>query len=100
MLRPPDTVSIEFVRGMLSGLEGSRDACRGWLLDAGIEPALLDQKAARITPDQYVALFGLLMDRLDDEFLGLLGRPLRRGSFALMVRSMLGTATLAHALRD
>ena len=99
MLKPPDTVSIEFVRGMLSGQQASRDAQREWLLDAGIEPSLLDQDAARVTPDQYVALFRLLMDRLDDEFLGLLSRPLRRGSFALMLRSMLGTATLAHALR-
>ena len=99
MLRPPDTVSIEFVRGMLSGLAGSPDACREWLTGAGIEPALLARDAARVTPDQYVALFALLMDRLDDEFLGLLNRPLRRGSFALMLRSMLGAATLAHALR-
>jgi AraC-like DNA-binding protein len=98
MLRPPDTASIEFVRGMLSGTRASSDACRGWLTDAGIEPTLLDAPAARVTLDQYVALFSLLMDRLDDEFLGLLSRPLRRGSFALMLRSMLGTATLAHAL--
>jgi AraC-like DNA-binding protein len=99
MLRPSDTVSIEFVRGMLSGLEASGDKLDGWLVEAGIEPALVDQDAARVTPEQYVALFALLMDRLDDEFLGLLGRPLRRGSFALMLRSMLGAATLAHALR-
>ena len=99
MLKAPDTVSIEFVHGMLSGLDASRDAIQGWLTDAGIAPALLDQPQARVTPEQYVALFALLMDRLDDEFLGLLGRRLRRGSLTLMMRSMLGTASLAHALR-
>ena len=31
MLRPPNTVSIEFVRGMLSGVVSGRDECRGWL---------------------------------------------------------------------
>jgi len=84
---------------MLSGVVSGRDKCQGWLVDAGIEPALLGHDAGRVTPDQYVALFTLLMDRLDDEFLGLLSRPMRRGGFALMLRSMLGTATLAHALR-
>ena len=75
MLKAPDTVSIEFVRGMLSGMVASPDATHAWLTDAGIAPALLDLPAARVTPEQYVALFTLLMERLDDEFLGLLGRP-------------------------
>ena len=43
-----------------------------------------------MTADQYVALFQSLTDRLDDDLLGFLSRPLRRGSFALVVRSAAG----------
>jgi AraC-like DNA-binding protein len=109
MLKAPDTISIEFVRGMLSGVDvdvgvdvgvgGAGPACARWLIDAGIEPGLLAQDAARVTAEQYVALFALLMDRRNDEFLGFLSRPMRRGSFALVARSTLGAPTLAHALR-
>src|ERR1700712_1274326 len=99
MLRPPDTISIEFVRGMLTGVGYPEQPCAGWLSDAGIEPGLLDQPAARVTAEQYVALFQLLMDRRNDEFLGFLSRPMRHGTFALLARSTLGTPTLAHALR-
>ena len=99
MLKPPGTVSIQFLRGMLSGVGHPQQRCTEWLTDAGIDPALIEQPAARVTAEQYVALFALLMDRLDDEFLGFLARPLRRGSFALIVRSTLGSGTLAHALR-
>lgn len=101
MLKPPDTVSIAFVNGMLSGVSSAaggpaRDA---WLIEAGIAPDLLAEPAARITAQQYVALFTRLMDGRDDEALGFFARPLRRGSFALMARSTLGAATLAQSLR-
>ena len=104
MPKPPDTVSIAFVRGMLSALQGEgkpEDAVRieRWLTDAGIAPPLLDESHARVTLDQYVALFAILMERLDDEFLGLLSRPKRRGKLALLLRSTLGAANLRHALR-
>jgi AraC-like DNA-binding protein len=96
MLKPPDTISIAFVQGMLSGVNGP---AAPWLADSGIAPELLDEPAARVTSEQYVTLFSLLMDRCDDEFLGLLSRPLRRGTFALLARSTLGVPTLADALR-
>ncbi|MDQ0084771.1 AraC-like DNA-binding protein [Variovorax boronicumulans] len=103
MLQPPVTIPIAFVHGMLSGIRA-----RGGealldidvaLEDAGIAPALLDENGARITAEQYVALFALLMDRMDDEALGFLTRRLRRGSFALMTRSTLGARTFEVALR-
>lgn len=99
MLKPPDTISIEFVRGMLSGIGHPQQSCDCWLAEAGIEPGLLEQAAARVTPAQYVALFQLLMDRRNDEFLGFLSRPMRRGTFALLARTTLGAPTLGHALR-
>jgi AraC-like DNA-binding protein len=53
---------------------------------------------ARVTADQYVALFQSLTDRLDDDLLGFLSRPMRRGSFALVVRSAAGEDTLERAM--
>ena len=96
---PPVTIPIAFVHGMLSGVQGRGplgDAC---LADAGIARELLAQPAARVTADQYVALFRLLIERLDDDALGLLARPFKRGSFALVARSAMGAATLEVALR-
>jgi AraC-like DNA-binding protein len=99
MLKPPDTISIEFVRGMLSGVGYPERPPLDWLEEAGIAPDLLHHGAARVTADQYVALFQLVMDKRDDEFLGFLSRRMRRGTFALLVRCTLGASTLEHALR-
>jgi len=98
-LSPPVTVSIAFVRGMLSGVRARGQPCDEYLADAGIDPALLEHASARVTADQYVALFQSLTDRLDDDMLGFLSRPLRRGSFALIVRSAAGEDTLERAMR-
>ncbi len=95
-VKPPDTVSIAFVRGMLSGVGGDG---RTWLAAAGIAPSLFDEPSSRVTVDQYVALFAHLMESRDDEFLGFLSRPLRRGTLALLLRSVLGAKDLGQALR-
>jgi AraC-like DNA-binding protein len=99
MLKPPDTISIEFVRGMLSGSGDPEHPPLDWLAEAGIAPDLLSQAAARVTAGQYVALFRLMMERRNDEFLGFLSRQMRQGTFALLVRATIGAPTLAHALR-
>ena len=59
---------------------------------------LLEQVGARVTADQYVALFQSLTDRLDDDLLGFLTKPLRRGSFALVVRSAANEDNLERAM--
>ena len=99
MLRPPVTVPIAFVQGMVSGVQGRGESSDTYLIDAGIAPELLHEAGARVTSDQYAALFRLLIDRLDDEGLGLLSRPLKRGSLALIARSALGAPTLETAIR-
>jgi AraC-like DNA-binding protein len=99
MLHPPVTISIAFVHGMLAGVRARGLQCDAFLADAGIAPELLQQVSARVTADQYVALFRLLIERLDDETMCFLSRPLRRGSFALMARSALGATTLEVAMR-
>jgi AraC-like DNA-binding protein len=40
-----------------------------------------------------------LIERLDDEVIGFLSRPLRRGSYALIARSAIGAPTLEVAMR-
>ena len=97
-LRAPVTISIAFVKGMLSGVRARGQSCDVFLADAGIAPELLEHASARVTAEQYVALFHSLADRLDDDLLGFLPRPLRRGSLALVVRSAAGEANLESAM--
>ena len=77
MLHPPVTISVAFVHGMLSGVRARGEPCDAFLADAGIDPELLEQAGARVTAEQYVALFQSLTDRLDDDLLGFLTRPLQ-----------------------
>ena len=99
MLQPPVTIPIAFVQGMLSGLQARGKSCDALLEEAGIALELLQQPGARVTADQYATLFRLLIDRLDDEGLGFLSRPLRSGSLALIARAAISAATLEVALR-
>jgi AraC-like DNA-binding protein len=98
-LHPPVTVSIAFVSGMLSGVKAHGQSCEPFLADAGIAPQLLEQPSARVTAQQYVALFQSLSERLDDDVLGFLSRPLKGGSLALVVRSAAGEDNLEKAMR-
>lgn len=86
---------------MLSGV-GKRQAASwidGLLMEAGIAKELLGVANAHVTSEQYVTLFRIIMDRLDDECLGLMSRPMRRGSFVLIARSTIGASNVASALR-
>ncbi|WP_043349200.1 AraC family transcriptional regulator [Cupriavidus basilensis] len=96
---PPVTISIALVHGMLAGVRARGQSCDVYLADAGIAPDLLREAGARVTGAQYIALFRSLIDRLGDEGLGLLSRPLKPGSFALTARSALGAPDLETAIR-
>lgn len=95
----PVTLSITFVHNMLQGVRARGQAVDCFLQDAGIAPELLAQAGARVTPAQLVALFESLVERLDDDGLGLQSRALKRGSFALIARSALSAPTLEVAMR-
>lgn len=96
---PPVTIAIAFVRGMTSGLQARGQPCEDVLTEAGIAPELLRQAGARVTADQYATLFRLLIERLDDECLCFLSRPVRQGSFALMARSAIDAPDFETAIR-
>lgn len=87
------------MQGLLSGLRARNQACDSLLLETGIAPELLRQSGARTTGAQYVSLFWRLIEKTNDEAIGLLSRPLKRGSFALVVRSGMHAQTLGVALR-
>ncbi|SFI00220.1 AraC-type DNA-binding protein [Collimonas sp. OK307] len=99
MLNPPVTISVAFVRGMLSGICAGGASSEECLLQAGIPLALLDEPEGRVTAEQYVALFEVLMKQHDDEGLGFFSRPLRHGSLAFVMRSTLGATTVETAIR-
>lgn len=99
MERTPDTVPAAIVRGTLAGLAARGLADAPWLASAGIAPLLLAGGGRGVDAAAYTRLYRLVVDRLDDEAVGLLARPLRRGSFALVLRSALGAPTVDAALR-
>lgn len=96
----PYTVSIALVHGMLEGARRRGMAPAPLLRAVGIPPPLMAQGGARISTDQYIRLLRLLIDQLNDEMLGLLTRPLKPGSMALISRSALDGSNLEQALRQ
>lgn len=95
----PVTISIAFVQTLLSGVRARPDFVNALLADAGIPEDLLEQPQARVTVEQYTELYRLLTERLDDEFVGWLSRPFKRGSFALLARSALGARNMEEAIQ-
>lgn len=90
---------MAFVRAMVSGMLLRGLQPESLLLEAGIDVDLLNEPSARVTGEQYVALFRLLVERLNDDGLGFFSRPLPPGSFVLIVRSGLGAPNLEGAMR-
>lgn len=96
--RAPVTIPVMLVRGLLAGLEARGEPGTGYLDEAGIPADLLSHAGARVTAEQYIALFRVLVERRGDEGLGYLDRPLKPGSFALMARSAVGARDFGEAL--
>lgn len=96
---PALTVGIEFALNLLSGLRRRGIDGSELLLEAGIPAEALQHPGARIPTFQLATLLRTLIERHDDEVLGMLSRPSKRGSFALQVRAGIGAATLEQAIR-
>ena len=95
----PVTISMIFVRRMLSNARIDPKEFERYLRNAGIRPEQLDTKDARASAEQYIALITCVIERLDDEGLGFFSRPLKCGSYALVVRAAYSAPTLAQAIR-
>ena len=103
MQSSPAQIPMVFVLGLFSGIlgpgRGLGTVGRELLMKVDIDPAVLDQPKAEVSADQYARLMRLLMVHSNDETLGLLSRPLRPGTLALLAGHALGAVTLADAMR-
>lgn len=94
------TVSAHFLHGMLHFVRtrhGPAVAAQA-LAGAAIPPSLLDQPDARLTRQQYVALYRTIAALLDDEMLGLWSRPIRGGTLKYLMLGLLDAPTVLVAL--
>lgn len=95
----PETISIHFVRKALQAVQAHALPQREVLADAGIPPHFLDEPLARVSPQQFGALWRGLARRCGDEFFALDARAVRPGSYAMLCRLLSGCENLHHALR-
>ena len=94
------TMSAHFLHGMLHCVRtqhGERVTAQV-LAAAAIPPSLLEQPDARLTREQYVALYRAVAATLDDEMLGLWSRPIRTGTLKYLMLSLLDAPTVLVAL--
>ena len=94
------TLSAHFLHGMLHAIRtrhGDAVAAQA-LAGAAIPPSLLDQPDARLTRQQYVALYRTIAATLDDEMLGLWSRPIRGGTLKYLMLGLLDAPTVLVAL--
>lgn len=93
-----DTISIHFVNAALMGVRTLGLDINALLARAGIEPELLSQPKARVSPDQYTRLAQTLWLVTQDEHLGFDTQPRRLGTFAIMCQLIIHAGTLGKAL--
>jgi AraC-like DNA-binding protein len=93
-----DTISVHFVNAALTGARRLNIDVDSLLARAGIEPELLTQPRARVSPDQYTRLAQTLWLVTQDEHLGFGRAPRRLGTFATMCRLIIHAGTLGKAL--
>lgn len=94
------TVSAHFLHGMLDFVRthhGEKVTAQV-LASAAIPQSLLHQPDARLTRQQYVALYRAVAATLDDEMLGLWSRPIRTGTLKYLMLSLLDAPTVLVAL--
>lgn len=92
------SISVHFVQTLVRAMEQSDIDARQAMLDAGMNPELLQLPQLRVTPEQFSRLILLAWQRMDDEFLGLGSRPCRYGVFSLMARQAINCKSLKSAL--
>lgn len=95
-----DTISIHFVNAALAGVRRMGMDTDALLSHAGIEPELLNQPKARVSPDQYTRLAQSLWLVTQDEHLGFDVRPRRLGTFSTMCQLIIHAGTLGKALEQ
>ncbi|SIT41432.1 AraC family transcriptional regulator [Paraburkholderia piptadeniae] len=98
MQTPSATVPISLVNGFLEAAGARVDVTHRYLHEAGITPALLGKRGARVTEEQFSTLYRMLAIELDDEMPGIFSRPLRSGTLKFLCLSLLDAPNLETAL--
>ncbi len=93
------SISMLFVQAALSGAKKAGIDCREILKQAKIEPDLLAEPRARISPDQYTRLIQTLWLTMNDEFMGLAHNKSPLGTFATMCLAVIHCKTLYQAIK-
>lgn len=93
------TVPIEFVRQLLDGPELDNSARLGFLSRAGIPADLLESRQARVTTDQFTALYRIMIIALNDESPGMFKQPLKRGTLKFLALGVVQCHNLVAALK-
>jgi AraC-like DNA-binding protein len=92
------TVPISFVRDLLKGPALGAARCEELLEASSIVPALLDEDGARVTTEQFAALYQRLARELDNELPGMFSRSARNGTFKFLCLSVLEARNVRTAL--
>jgi AraC-like DNA-binding protein len=98
LVPPSATVPISLVKAFLAGADARADTIRHYLDEAGIAEELLVEPGARVTEEQFSALYQALAIALDDEMPGFFSRPLRSGTLKFLCLSLLDAGNLETAL--
>ncbi len=93
------TVAAFLVHQILQGAQRQGHDIDAILRRAGIAPATVAERQARVPQSQYAALMRTLRRVMRDEFWGLADRPLAPGTFALLCARLIHCADLGHALQ-
>jgi AraC-like DNA-binding protein len=92
------SIAICFVRSSLAPVVEQGGDVDAILRGVGLAPALLDQPQARVTAQQFSALWLAVARTLDDELFGQDGRRMKTGSFAMLCQTLVHSSTLESAL--
>ena len=92
------TISICFVAEALAEAKRCGLDIAALTARAGFSSDLIAMPLARVSPQQYGALWHVLAAEQGDEFFGMDTHPMRPGSFAILTHSLLDCRDLRHAL--
>lgn len=93
---PPNPASAWYLRGLIRAAEAQGLSRDGLLERAGIGGATRAAPRAPVGLRELTRLYSAVADRLDDEMLGLLSRPARRGAMDILVRAGATTRTVSE----
>lgn len=92
------TIASHYVRAALSGARAQGLNIQALLSKAGIAENVLNEPKARVYPNDMANLLRLLVNELNDEFLGQDAKPCPLGTFETLLQLIVPCATLQEAL--